>query len=274
MADASKQDPQSPTTLQTIDADKLDKARVGRLQASSTLKLETLQSQLLFNGRREKEKKDRIIGLRGFGSLLTAVWHGAVKDCPWAWEKLLQVEETLKRQKALIEELTQTADQSLVSAPGLSHSEAHSIEPLIVEIRFSTPYSYIGASLLSEYDRLVRLAMQAQHVGRLADKEAFRLIHKGGRAVRGAFESAFGYKFSGLTTNDLLQGNAKAKETVAKRGQVSDAILRGLKRPEFTPKPVAAFSARYYSYRMPAAKTEENLPENHDRLDNRKAMTN
>lgn len=274
MADASKQDLQSSTTPQPIDADKLDKARVGRLQASSTLQLETLQSQLLFNGRREKEKKDRIIGLRGFGSLLTAIWHGAEKDCPWSWQKLLQVQETLKRQKVAIEELTQVAEKSLGTAPGLSHAEAHSIEPLIVEIRFSTPYSYIGAGLLSEYDRLVRLSMQAQHVGRLTDKEAFRLINKGGRAVRGAFESAFGYKFSGITTKDLLQRNAKAKEAVSERGVVPEEIVRGLKRPDFTPKPVAAFSPRYFNYGIPAPTSGMNSTDNHDQQENTQAMTN
>lgn len=273
MAEANKQNLQSPTTTHPVDAENLESARVGRLQASSTLKLETLQSRLLFNGRRENGRKDRIIGLRGFGSLLTAVWHGAEKDCPWAWQKLLQVQETLDRQKSLIAELTQIAESALGTAPGLSHAEAHSIEPLEVEIRFSTPYSYIGAGLLSEYDRLVRLAMQAQHVGRLADNEAFKLINKGGRAVRGAFESAFGYKYSGLTTKDLLQSNAKAKEAILKRGEVPDNVVKGLKRPDFTPRPVAAFSPRYFHYGVTEPVSKKKSSEKHDQQEEQRTMT-
>jgi integrating conjugative element protein (TIGR03761 family) len=270
MADAGTRKPLPPASLHANEAEEIEKIRVGKLQACTTLTLETLQSRLLFNGRREQGKKDRIVGLRGFGSLLTAIWHGAEKDCPWAWMKLLQVQETLDRQRATLRELTQEAESALGTAPGLSHAEAHSIEPLVLELRFSTPYSYIGASLLSEYDRLVRLAMQAQHVGRLTDKQAYRLINKGGRAVRGAFESAFGYKFSGVTTQDLLQGNAKGQEKVGELGEVPEKVLKGLKRPEFTPRPVAAFSPRYFNY---GVRTSSSQRDDNDQQENKRSVT-
>ncbi|MCU7866092.1 MAG: TIGR03761 family integrating conjugative element protein [Candidatus Thiodiazotropha sp. (ex Lucinoma borealis)] len=225
-------------------------ATTGRLRASATLTLETLQGRLLFNGRKESEGRDRIIGLRGFGSLLTAIWHGAGKDCPWAWAHLVRIEERLNTRKAEIDSMVVELAAVMEAAPGLNHEEAHSIEPFVVTLRFSTPYSFIGAELLSEYDHLVRLAMQAHHTGRCGDVKTHRLINLGGKAVRSAFESAWGYKNSNLTTTDLLK-KQKAKETqsmIETLGQVPESVLKGLHRPSFTPRPLNAFTPTFFRY--------------------------
>ena len=207
----------------------------GALRGGVRLRLETEKAQRLLHGRRAGDGKPMIVGLMLFAAKVGRIWEAAAQDDPYADWWLLDIEHELQMAKEGIAAYRKRVRQALESAPSVDIAVAVSLEPVEIELRFGTPYGFMGSYLLADYDQLVREALTARHVA-LMDREATeRLIQEGGRAVRRAFNASDGYRYLGLTREDVRQGTAKARKAKELMGEVPAPVVEGRMRARHAP---------------------------------------
>lgn len=207
----------------------------GALRGQTALRIQTRQAQRLVHGRNKDEDKPAIIGLIRFAALLRPIWNGARNDDPYAAWWLLRIHEALETAWAEIDRLNETVQSRFQAVPGFRVRVAESLNPIEVPLVFGNPYCFRGAYLVARFDELVRAVMTARHVGLLDRDNAERCLHQGGRQVRGAYNAPLGYKFFGITREDIIQANAKATQARALMGDIPPGVLSGEQRAPYAP---------------------------------------
>ena len=231
---AIQQDKPKPVT----DLLGLTKTQPGRLRSKSTLVLETRHAQMIFEGRKGNIEKGKaeIVGLKKFASLLKSIWQASSNDDPYADWWLIKIERALESATQELGKQITNFNKLLSVEQNLKHEVSHSIEPIELELRFSIPYAFQGAKLLMIHDELVRTLLTANHVGVSDNRIIRKALHESGRKVRGTFQNVTGFRFTGLTREEIKSGNAKALKAMTEMGAVPEHIMDKSLRPSFLPE--------------------------------------
>jgi integrating conjugative element protein (TIGR03761 family) len=160
----------------------------------------------------------------------------AAGDDPYADWYLLQTLENLEQGREELERLEQDVEGLLQGIQGVDISVAESQKPARIPLQFANPYGYMGAYLISDYDRFARAVLTARHVGLLDRDSSERLLSKGGRLVRRAFASTQGYKHCAVTRDDMAANNARARDAITAMGELPQDVLTGETRPRIAPE--------------------------------------
>lgn len=211
-------------------------AQPGALRGEAALWVQTRQAQSLIRGRGPSEGKPRVIGLIRFGMMIHLVWLAAEADDPYADWCLLRVQEALKDARR---DLGQSQDhvQSLLRAErGVEIGVGASIRPVRIPLRFSTPYGYMGAYLVADYDNLVRTCLTAKHVGLGRPGYMNQLMDQGAHRVRSVFHTVQAWRYSGINREDVRQRTRRALAAEQALGEVPQEIVDGTLRAEVAPK--------------------------------------
>jgi len=211
----------------------------GALRSQTSMEIQTRQAQRLVYGRRADGGKPAIFGLLRFGTMLRPIWEGAATDDPWADWCLVQIERDLLEAREALEALMAQTQKQLNSLPAMDVAVAQSVEPVKVDLTFTSPYAFMGAYLLADYDVLVRSVLTGRHVGLFDRDTAERTLREGGRIVRRAFNTAQGYKYLGVCREDVRQATQKAARASEMLGslpqEVIDGTLRAAHAPDIRP---------------------------------------
>ena len=211
----------------------------GVLRSQTSLEIQTRQAQRLVYGRRAKDGKPALIGLTRFGTMIRVIWSGASVDDPWADWSLVQIENDLLLARETLESLLTRVQNQLTSLRAMDVSVAHSVEPIKVDLTFTSPYGFMAAYLLADYDVLVRSILTARHIGLFDRDTTERNLHEGGRIVRRALNAAHGYRYLGVCREDVRQGTQKAARAEEMLGslpkEVIDGTLRAAHAPDIRP---------------------------------------
>jgi len=208
----------------------------GALRSLVTMEIQTRQAQRLVYGRKASEDKHGIVGLLRFAALLRPIWSGAAADDPYADWRLVLIEREMTAAREHLQQSREHVAQVLGNAPAVDIKVAQSIEPIKVELVFNNPCAYHGAYLLGEYDALVRTVLTARHVGLLDRGTAERVLREGGRAVRRVYSLAQGYRYLGVTRDDVRQGTARAIRAREMMDPVPQEVLDGTLRASLAPE--------------------------------------
>ena len=207
----------------------------GALHGGAVLEIQTRETQKLVYGRRPENGKPGWVGLLRFAALVRIAWAGAENDDPWADWRLCQLEEQLLQSREELTAMTRAMRNQLKGVRALRIDLAHALEPARIDLNFSTPYGFMAAYLLADHDEFVRAALTARHVGLVNRDTSARLLHEAGRSVRRAFQSALGYKFTGVTREDVRLGTAKAPRARELMGHLPQEVVDGEMRAEHAP---------------------------------------
>ena len=93
----------------------------------------------------------------------------------------------------------------------------------------------LGAALLARFDDLTRHLLTAKHIGRITPDDAERILSLSGRAVRGTFQAAMGYRYKGVQRADVELQTAVWGEAQKLMGDVPADVLSGQRRARFAP---------------------------------------
>jgi integrating conjugative element protein (TIGR03761 family) len=208
----------------------------GALRSQLWLTIQTREAKRLVTGRRAESGRAGIIGLTRFAALLRPLWNAARADDPYADWWLLQVDEALEQAHGTVQTLSEPLATLWQGLPAVDIQVAESLEPLRVPLQFGNPYAFRGAYLVADYDSLVRRVLTAQHVGLLPREDAERRLALGGRAVRRTYSSPVGYKFFGITREDVVQGTARALEACAAMGELPAEVRDRARRGRYAPE--------------------------------------
>lgn len=210
-------------------------AQPGALRGSASLSIETRQAQRLLYGRRPGADRPAIVGLVRFGMLTKRLWLAAMRDDPYGDWFLIRVFEVLQSGREAIAARRRELDALLDGAPGLEIEVARSLKPVRVPLQFATPYGYMGAYLIADYDALARHVLTARHVGLLAREEAERLLQRGGRPIRRAFCLPLQWKHCAIDRDDLRLNTERAQAARAAMGELPEDVLEGTRRAAHAP---------------------------------------
>lgn len=211
--------------------------RPGPLRTQGQIVLHTRAAHRLFYGRRrdDKQKIKPIIGLVRFSTNVNGIFEFAANNDPYADAALLKIEECFSATNKLVKENIEVLDQLLDGMEGLSICGNESVKPVTLPVEFKTVYGFMGARLLGQYDKLVRLGLVARHVGLLFADDWGRLVGKPSSKIREVFWLSATYHFSGATRDDIAANNEVARRAVSKLGELPQDVLEGVRRARFAP---------------------------------------
>jgi integrating conjugative element protein (TIGR03761 family) len=221
----------------TIVNPSLVNKRPGMLRTRGELVLHTRIAHRLFYGRRRDDAKNikPIIGLVRFALNMKQICSLSAEDDPYADAVLLKVEEKLEECKKSISLHVKELEELLSETDGLTIKVYDSVEPVILPVEFRTTYGFLAARILSQYDKLIRLAQSAMHVGLFFQDDWGRVVRKSGRMIRNAFFLSTSYRYTGVRRDDIAANNRIARRAIDRYGELPPIILKGTKRARYAP---------------------------------------
>ncbi len=211
--------------------------RPGMLRTCGEFLIHTRSAHRLFYGRRKDEKQGikPITGLVRFALNMNQLSDLAAQDDPYADAVLLKVEQQMTEAERLIKNHVAAVEELLSDMEGITISFHESVEPISVPLEFKTTYGFLAARLLGQYDKLVRLAQSAMHVGLFFQEDWARVVRKSGSVIRHVFGLSSSYRYTGVKRDDIAANNAVARRAIDQYGELPQAILEGSKRAKYAP---------------------------------------
>ncbi|HFQ13991.1 MAG TPA: TIGR03761 family integrating conjugative element protein [Gammaproteobacteria bacterium] len=198
------------------------------------VKLHTLQGVHLFLGQRRQGSRPGYPGLRQFAGNIARPYRLAAQDDPWADWWLIKAESALAQSTHDLAQLEARLDHFLAQFP-LVPDDSLAQKTTEMTFHFGTPYGYLGAMLLLQYDAYVQKLVQARHLGLLDRNELSRWIRNGRRVVIRAYLSSTGYHDLGVTRADLQPLREPARAATAKMGALPQGVMDASERSRYAP---------------------------------------
>lgn len=205
----------------------------GRLKSEVTLCLNTTDSQAIFLGNHKGN-----MGLLQFGGRMTQIWNAAAQDDPYADLYLLRIYDGLIKLRNQLAALIQDYENQLSHSPmsqNLKWEPFASERPVTKELWFRTQYGYLGASLIGDFDRLVRIILTAKRVGIILNHSQDDVRQHWFTQIVFLFKISSKWEKTGIKRSDIKANNDLAKQVQEKMGKLPDAILTKKLRSPFSP---------------------------------------
>jgi integrating conjugative element protein (TIGR03761 family) len=206
--------------------------RPGHLSSEGVLQIKTLMAQRHF------------LSMLSFAKQVKTIYRAARRDDPYADAYLLQIETQLETTQGFIREKIIFYEQSVPSSDSLLLPLADTKKPLALPVRFTTPYGYIAARVLVEFDRLVRSVISLHQFGLLADSPLRPLLNQLGQPLYQLWKTTRHWKATGLTRTTIMEAIAAGDEETYKA--LDPGILHKTRRAKYAP-PIIAINLKNQS---------------------------
>ncbi len=207
------------------------------IRGTVRIELHTHQGDALFNGRDKTKDKPAIYGLPRFSGSVTPIYFSAMADDPWADWFLLKIDMAIDRAKEKFDEIRVEVKAAYPESKSIIIENPHSVKPISRPLAFKVPsYPHRMGYLVEDADKLILEILNLFHVGRLTRRQKERLTNLVGRATRAALQSVTGYRYQGVTRNDVKANNPKARKAKELMGEVPEDILNLKLRSDYAPE--------------------------------------
>ena len=209
----------------------------GALQSDGDcIYLHTNHAIALFKGRSATNDKPEIYGVPRFSGAVGQIWKAAASDDPWADWWLVKIDERIDEARHKLGEYRGELEKLLPTSKNININMPESTAPVRMPLEFGTPsYPYRLAYIISEYDELCALIRGLVHNGLLGKQKSERHFRNSGKPIRAALQSSGGYRFQGVTRNDVLTNNQKAQKAKLLMGDVPTNVFEMKIRSDFAP---------------------------------------
>ncbi|HRH75970.1 MAG TPA: AcaB family transcriptional regulator, partial [Cellvibrionaceae bacterium] len=137
---------------------------------------------------------------------------------------LIRVVTAFDQASTFLPATTSVIRELLSDMDGFEIDVSESDKPVTVEMQFLTPWAWQGASLLRQYDELIRMCLTARHLGLLTQDEWQQTVREVGNAIRHLFKVPDDYLFTGLRRFRMGGRIKRARSMYAKRGMVMPTL--------------------------------------------------
>lgn len=216
----------------------------GAIHTSAIVKFHSTQSVNLFRGRKGDPKNNvrPIIGLARFARQVALVWSASSIDDPFADQVLLDIEEAYEAAKEILDTREKTMNDLLHGMEDFEITIGASDAPVEFRLQFYSPWGFRGAMLLKQFDKIMRMALTAKHIGLFADNDWISIVNNSARALRHMFAQVDGWISTGLKREDIRQKNKLAKRAITKYDEaqgrriiLTAEVMSGLYRAKLSP---------------------------------------
>ncbi|HDP0318979.1 TPA: TIGR03761 family integrating conjugative element protein [Salmonella enterica subsp. enterica serovar Concord] len=210
----------------------------GPLRSAITIELHTHIATRTWTGRLADPVKNlrAIIGMPRLLSILNIIRMDSVVDNPYADMWMLQLEERLLEARRDMDALIRDTKTVFSQLPEMMTIEGClSVAPARFPVFASTQLGFIALYLLTDYDRLMRDALLANHMALISRTELDALNDRGGNLIRSILVLAQRYRRISVTRQDIRDGNARALAALEQAGAVPEDIFDGTRRSVYAP---------------------------------------
>ncbi len=211
--------------------------KAGALRSQIEMELHTNHAGRIWSGRGIESGKPQIIGMKQFLQISGQIRQSAAKDDPYADNWLLVLDEKISSTAERFHVQEERLEDLFKQLPGELHvHENLNLSPILIPVYTGGQHGYLALQLLIRFDRLVRQTLLAHHVALMGRQQCQAVIHEAGSAIRSLCACLREYGgYSGTTRNDFASNNAKARDAIAKFGELPADVLRGDRRSDFAP---------------------------------------
>lgn len=216
----------------------------GAIHTSAIVKFHSTQSVNLFRGRKGDPKNNvrPIIGLARFARQVAFVWSASSIDDPFADQVLLDIEEAYEAAKEILDAREKAMNDLLHGMEEFEITLGASNTPVEFRLQFYSPWGFRGAMLLKQFDKIMRMALTAKHIGLFADNDWISIVSNSARALRHMFAQVDGWISTGLKRDDIRQKNKLAERAITKyddaqgrKIMLTPEVMSGLYRAKLSP---------------------------------------
>jgi len=211
----------------------------GALRGEVWLTIQTIHAQRLFHGRVATTDKPTIVGLVGFANRLRVIWQGARNDDPYADWWLIKIHDAIEKAGDVIRGSQMDLEKRLEQMDAMAVDIAASQRPYRVPLKFANPYAYRGAKLLTEFDKLVCMALTVRHIGLLGGQSCEDILKASARKVRSIFMIPQGYRLLKINREQVKNAMGRSHEARQLMGEVPGDVLNGKRQAPLVPRKVS-----------------------------------
>jgi len=208
----------------------------GPLRSIISIELHTHLATRTWSGRQPvpEEKIHGIIGMPRFLNIMNIIRLDSQTDNPYADLWMLRMEERLLAAREEMNALIDSMKTVFSQLPEMMTVEGCiSTQPARFPVFSASQLGFIAIYLLTDFDKLMRNALLAQHMALLNRREMNDLREKGGNMIRSILVLAQKYRRIAVTRQDIREGNARAIAAEEQAGPVPDDIMDGSRRSAY-----------------------------------------
>ena len=191
-------------------------ARPGRLKGSASVYLHSFYAIRAFQGRAGSKDKPRIYGADEFNSRTNMMFNACKAGDPFAHYALVQVESALEdEERNLTKDIRRVRKFLSKRSSRIKIADAMSDDPVKFVINYAN-YGFQLVDLLSRFDELCQLLLNASHLNRIKAPKARDWMEKASDQMRHLVSTAGGYRFTNVLREDLVLQTKGAKTGIEK----------------------------------------------------------
>lgn len=197
--------------------------------------LQTVPAQQVLLG---KTNETGPIGLQQFCNRMAALWQASGKDDPYADQIIMKAYNHIIRLRRLITKTTAEFSEKIKQPTGIVLEIRESEHPVSYTIAFKTPYCYMSAYLLSDFDKLCRIILSVKYAALLEEREdPEQIIRDIRKKLRQLLSIPLQWNYSGVSRNDIKVCNQIATKAAGlNKFEIEPAILNNEKRAPYSPR--------------------------------------
>lgn len=207
---------------------------------TAAVQIFTTEAKNHVRGRPGRPGRPPIYGMLTFARIVGEIYNDSAKDNPYADYFLLKIEACIERCETTVREAMRQIQPLEQQAKILVNRFSEKAQPPSphqeIPLNFASPYGFIGAHLLREFDECVQSTDLCTQCGLLSNRERSRIIKRSTRALRAVYHAVSAYKSLEVTRSDCLASNSRAGEAVNSMGEIPTAVLNGVDIPKYRPE--------------------------------------
>jgi len=197
--------------------------------------LHTIRARALFNGSWKHGK----MGLLQFAKVMSILWKAARQDDPYAEWYLLKVYQALHEAREKLKGMEKQLEPLLNQIRGIEVSTSLSAHPATYPLKFATPFAYMGAYLITEFDFVLRQVLTLEKIGIMAPQQDMS-IKSMVQLIQTVFALSREWKQTGVKRQDIIDKTPAAEEARLRFGELPESVLNKKIDFAFLPKNTGA----------------------------------
>ena len=202
----------------------------------SHLTIETREGYFIFKGREKSDTKRRIVGFSQFFKMARFIWVCVKQNDPYAYKKLLQLDNRMEVVNDYLSELSRIYTDLLQEVDADYLNSISITNPVTVDVSLNTPYSHQAIRLFKLYESVHKQLTIADDTGLILSRKYQEDNNGISKAIKSIVYELLRYKHTGVTFEDMNLNNAKAQSAIEKYGAIDEGIIGGKIKPLHLPR--------------------------------------
>ncbi len=174
-------------------------------------------------------------GMKKFGFLVRKIWEASSKDDPYADLFLMRIYDLTVKVRNKLRAISAEHEGLLKQHPGMLLDVCLTEKPYTVPLYYGTPYAFIAAHMVADFDRVVQVMVAVRHFGLLESRFVTQKISDARSLVYQVLAMPFRWHETGITRQDIFLNKPLAEEAKKRMGNLPEPVLSRAAVPPFHP---------------------------------------